>query len=114
MPKNKPLTEQEWVYHYVKSKDKPLPLVMGTKGTWGKNGEPWIILVAGSFNDIMVLCDLHQVPLFHIRKMKIHDLVYYAASITDRTRVKVIMELWQTPLPTNDRTSKSPQSQKSS
>ncbi|WP_134703401.1 hypothetical protein [Ammoniphilus sp. YIM 78166] len=114
MMKQKPLTEQEWVYRYVKNKDKPLPLIMGTKGGWGMNGEPWIILVALSFNDIMVLCDLHHVPLFHIRKMKIHDLTYYAASITDRSRVTEIMESWQTPPPATDTTSASPQSQGSS
>lgn len=114
MIENKPLTEQEWIYRYAKSKDKPLPLVMGTKGTWGMNGEPWIILVALSFNDIMVLCDLHHVPLSDIRKMKIHDLTYYAASITDRLRVKEIMDSWQTLQPVIDTTSASPQSQGSS
>ena len=120
MQKGKPLTEQEWVYRYLKDKDKPLPLIMGTRGTWGMDGIPWIILVAVSYGDIMVLCDLHQVPLSHIRKMKIHNLTYYAASITDPPKVKEVMETWneieakQTPLSTSDTTSRSTQSQESS
>lgn len=95
MAHEKPLSEQEWVYQYVRRSDHPLPIVMGIRGTWGMNGKPWIILVAGTFGDAMVLCDLYKVPLFHIRKMKIHDLVYYAASITDPDKVKEIIRSWK-------------------
>lgn len=94
MAAKKPLSEQEWVYQYVKNSDHPLPVVMGTKGTWGMNNRPWIVLIAGSYGDMMVMCDIHAVPIFHIRKMKIHDLIYYAASITDPQKVKAIMQSW--------------------
>ena len=30
----KVLSEQEWVYNYLQSRKSPLPLVLGTKGTW--------------------------------------------------------------------------------
>ena len=32
----KTLSEQEWVYNYLKSRKNPVPLVIGTRGTWGK------------------------------------------------------------------------------
>ncbi|MEW9668434.1 hypothetical protein [Ammoniphilus sp. 3BR4] len=94
MSNKKPLSEQEWVYQYVKNSQNPLPIVMGTKGTWGMNGKPWIILIAGTYGDAMVLCDIHNLPIFHIRKMKIHDLTYFAASITDPEKVKKIILSW--------------------
>ncbi|RXT03820.1 hypothetical protein [Ammoniphilus sp. CFH 90114] len=97
MREKKLLTEQEWVYQYVQNSNHPLPVVMGTKGTWGKDGNPWIILIAGSYEDLMVMCDIHETPHSHIRRMTIHDLVYYAASITDPATVKQIMHTWADP-----------------
>jgi hypothetical protein len=36
----KNLSEQEWVNNYLQNRDKPLPLVLGTRGTWGINAAP--------------------------------------------------------------------------
>lgn len=94
MSVKKPLSEQEWVYEYVKQSDMPLPVVLGTKGTWGMNNQPWIVLIAGTYPDMMVMCDIHSLPIFHIRRMKIRDLIYYAASITDPEKVKRIIQSW--------------------
>ncbi len=40
----KGVSEREWVYNYLQGKKSPLPVIIGTRGTWGINGKRAIIL----------------------------------------------------------------------
>ncbi|MEK5442874.1 hypothetical protein [Fredinandcohnia sp. FSL W7-1320] len=54
----KTITEQDWVYEYISNRKKPLPVVLGTKGTWTGNRKPMIILIGFTMMDVLVLGDL--------------------------------------------------------
>jgi hypothetical protein len=90
----KTLSEQEWVYNYLQDKEGPIPLVLGTKGTWGINGKGAIILVAFTIPDIMVLRDMHNVVKNPIRKVKYKDIVYFAVNIVDKKQVEYLIDYW--------------------
>ncbi|MFJ5762427.1 hypothetical protein ACIQAA_25530 [Neobacillus sp. NPDC093182] len=92
---NKNLSEQEWVYHYLKNSNKPLPLVLGSRGTWGISGNKAIILVAFTFPDIAVMRDLHNVSKNPIREMKYKDIVYYAVNIVAKKQVEYVIDYWK-------------------
>jgi hypothetical protein len=92
---NKNLSEQEWVYNYLKKRNKPLPLVLGSRGTWGINGNKAIILVAFTIPDIAVMRDLHNVSKNPIREMKYKDVVYYAVNIVAKKQVEYVIEYWK-------------------
>ena len=67
----KNLSEQEWVYNYLQNKKSLLPLIIGTRGTWGINGKRAIILVAFTIPDIMVFREMHNVvknPIIHMNE----------------------------------------------
>jgi hypothetical protein len=88
-------TEPEWVYEYAKSKEKLLPVVMGTRGTWTGNGKPMIILVGFTYVDLLVLADIYGVSQHPIRKMEHKDVTYFAINIINKKRVKEIIEEWR-------------------
>ncbi|MFS0778176.1 hypothetical protein ABC255_19515 [Neobacillus sp. 3P2-tot-E-2] len=92
---NKNLSEQEWVYNYLQKCNKPLPLVLGSRGTWGINGNKAIILVAFTIPDIAVMRDLHNVSKNPIREMKYKDIVYYAVNIVARKQVEYVIYYWK-------------------
>ncbi len=92
---DKPLTEQEWVYQYVKKRESPLPVVLGTRGTWTVQGQPVIILVAFTMVDIMAFRDMHGVPKHPIRTIKYKDMIYYAVNIIGTKSVESIMKFWE-------------------
>jgi hypothetical protein len=92
---NKNLSEQEWVYSYHKNSNKPLPLVLGSRGTWGINGDKAIILVAFTLPDIAVMRDLHNVSKNPIREMKYKDIVYYAVNIVAKKQVEYVIDYWK-------------------
>lgn len=87
-------TEQEWVYDYIKSKKSPLPLVLGTKGTWTGNGKPMIILIGFTLTDVLVLADIYGVSDHPVRIMEHLGLTYYAINIIKKNQVKEIMKEW--------------------
>lgn len=62
------LSEQEWIYNYFKCRDYPLPVVLGTRGNWGIEGEKAIIIVAFTMPDITVFRDIHNASKNPIRK----------------------------------------------
>jgi hypothetical protein len=92
---NKNLSEQEWVYNYIKKGNNPLPLVLGSRGTWGINGNKAIILVAFTLPDIAVMRDLHNVSKNPIREMKFKDIVYYAVNVVDKKQVEYVIDYWK-------------------
>jgi hypothetical protein len=92
---NKNLSEQEWVYNYLKKSTKPVTLVLGSRGTWGINGNKAIILVAFSLPDIAVMRDLHNVSKNPIREMKYKDIVYYAVNIVAKKQVEYVIDYWK-------------------
>jgi hypothetical protein len=92
---NKNLSEQEWVYNYLQKCNKPLPLVLGSRGTWGINGNKAIILVAFTIPDIAVMRDLHNVSKNPIREMKYKDIVYYAVNIVAKKQVEYVIDYWK-------------------
>lgn len=91
----KGLSEQEWVYNYLKNSNKPLPLVLGSRGTWGINGNKAIILVAFTLPDIAVMRDIHNVSKNPIREMKYKDIVYYAVNIVAKKQVDYVIDYWK-------------------
>ncbi|MCQ6281979.1 hypothetical protein [Bacillus sp. EB600] len=91
----KTLSEQEWVYNYLKSRKSPVPLVMGTRGTWGISGKRAIILVAFTIPDIMVFREMHNVVKNPIRKVKYKDIVYFAVNIVDKKQVEYLIDFWK-------------------
>ncbi|MFT4416273.1 hypothetical protein ACLM5H_20625 [Fredinandcohnia humi] len=90
----KTLTEQEWVYQYAKSKERPLPIVLGTKGTWSGNGRPMIFLIAFTIVDLLYLADLYEVAHHPVREMQVKDITYYAININNKKQVKEIIKDW--------------------
>lgn len=91
----KALSEQEWVYNYLQSRKEPLPLVIGTRGTWGINGKRAIILVAFTIPDIMVFREMHNVVNNPIRKMKYKGIFYFAVNIVDKKQVEYLIDYWK-------------------
>jgi hypothetical protein len=91
----KNLSEQEWVYNYLQTRDKPLPLVLGTRGTWGINGQKAIILVAFTLPDIAIIRDMHNVTKNPIREMKYKDIVYYAVNMVAKKQVEYVIDYWK-------------------
>jgi hypothetical protein len=89
------ITEPEWVYEYVRSKKNPLPVVLGTRGTWTGNGKPMIILIGFTLVDVLMLGDIYGVVHHPVREMKHRGLTYYAINITDKKSVKEIIEEWK-------------------
>jgi hypothetical protein len=87
-------TEQEWIYDYVQNKKIPLPLVLGTKGTWTGNGKPMIILIAFTLIDVLALGDIYGVSHHPVRIMEYRELTYYAINIIEKKQVKEIIEEW--------------------
>ncbi|MEH7178143.1 hypothetical protein [Neobacillus vireti] len=88
-------TEQQWVKEYVQRTEKPLPLVLGTRGTWSANGKPMIILIGFTIVDVLLLGDLYGVANHPVRAMKLEELTYYAINIIDRKKIKEIIEEWK-------------------
>lgn len=88
------ITEQDWVCEYVKNKEKPLPVVLGSKGTWSGNGKPMIILIGFSVVDVLALGDLYGVAQNPVREMKQQGITYYAINIVEKKKVKEIMKEW--------------------
>ena len=91
----KTLSEQEWVYNYLQSRKKPVPIVLGTRGTWGINGDRAIILVAFTILDIIVFREMHNVLKKPIRKMKYKNIVYFAVNIVDKKQVEYLIDYWK-------------------
>ena len=91
----KNLSEQEWVYNYLQGEKSPLPLIIGTRGTWGINGKRAIILVAFTIPDIMVFRKMHNVVKNPIRKMKYKDIIYFAVNIVDEKQVEYLIDYWK-------------------
>ncbi|WP_260621128.1 hypothetical protein [Priestia aryabhattai] len=77
------------------SKKKTLPVVLGTRGTWGINGKKVIILVAFTIPDIMVFREMHNVEKNPIRKMKYKNIVYYAVNIVNKKQVEYLIDSWK-------------------
>ena len=91
----KALSEQEWVYNYLQSRKNPLPLVLGTRGTWGINGEKAIILIAFTMPDITVFREMHNVVKNPIRTVKYKNIVYFAVNIVDKKQVEYLIDYWK-------------------
>src|SRR5690606_25295558 len=89
------ITEQEWVYEYVNSRENPLPVVLGTRGTWAANKKPMIILIGMTMVDVLVLRDIYSVSGHPVRKMNYKDITYYAINIIEKKKVKEIIEEWK-------------------
>jgi CO dehydrogenase/acetyl-CoA synthase alpha subunit len=87
-------TEQEWIYDYVQNKKDPLPLVLGTKGTWTGNGKPMIILIGFTLIDVLVMGDIYGVSHHPVRKMEYRGLTYYAINLIEKKQVKEIIKEW--------------------
>lgn len=91
----KALSEQEWIYNYLQSRKRPLPLVLGTRGTWGINGVKAIILVAFTMPDITVFREIHNVAKNPIRRMKYKNIFYFAVNIVDKKQVEYLIDYWK-------------------
>jgi hypothetical protein len=91
----KAMTEQQWVKEYIQSTKNPLPIVLGTKGTWTGNGKPMIILIGFTIIDVLTLGDIYGVAHHPVRSMKVEGLTYYAINIIDKKRVKEIIDDWR-------------------
>lgn len=90
-----PLTEQQWLQKYVEKHPNPLPVVIGTRGTWKVAGTYVIILVAFTEVDIELMASLHGVSHHPVRKMKLSDtLTYYAVNIIKKKQVREIIQSW--------------------
>ncbi len=88
-------TEQEWIYDYLKEKEKPLPVVLGTRGTWTGNKKQIIILVGFTLMDVLTLADIYDVAHHPVRIESYKDITYYAINIVNKKRVKEIIEEWR-------------------
>jgi hypothetical protein len=88
-------TEPEWVYEYLSKTKNPLPIVLGTRGTWTGNKKPMIILIGFTLTDVFILGDMYKVSHHPVREMKYKDIVYYAINIIDKKKVKEIIEEWK-------------------
>lgn len=88
-------TEQEWVTDYIKGKEHPLPVVLGTKGTWTGNGKPMIILIAFSHEDVLTMGEIYGVAHHPVRVMEEKSVTYYAINIINKKKVKAIIQEWQ-------------------
>ncbi|MCH1625319.1 hypothetical protein [Fredinandcohnia quinoae] len=95
MNEKKTLSEQEWVYNYLQDKKSPVPLVIGTRGTWGINGKMAIILIAFTIPDIMVFREMHNVVENPIRKVKYKNIVYFAVNIVEKKQVDYLINFWK-------------------
>jgi hypothetical protein len=91
----KTITEQEWVYEYWSKTVKPLPVVLGTRGTWTGNGKPMIILIGFTVVDLFVLGDLYGVSHHPVREVTFQGITYYAINIIDKKRVREIITEWR-------------------
>jgi hypothetical protein len=89
------VTEQEWVYNYFIDRKKPLPVVLGTRGTWTGNKKPMIILIGFTLADVLVLGDLYGVSHHPVRKMQHQGGTYFAINVIDKKKVKKIIEEWK-------------------
>lgn len=89
------MTEQQWVKEYVTKTDKPIPIVLGTRGTWSGNGKPMIILIGFTFVDVLTLGDFYDVAHHPVRRMIVDDTLYFAINIIDKKKVKEIIEEWK-------------------
>jgi hypothetical protein len=89
------ITEQEWVYEYVLKKKNPLPVVLGSRGTWTGNGKPMIILIGFNLVDLLMLADLYRAAEHPVRVMKHQEITYYAINIIDKKKVKEIINEWK-------------------
>lgn len=92
---NELLSEQEWVYRYLKKNEQPLPLVLGAKGNWGYKGNLMIILISPFEVDVYALAILYGVSHHPIRRVKYKDIIYYAVNIVDKKQVEKIIEEWR-------------------
>lgn len=93
------ITEQEWVSEYAKGKKNPLPVVLGTRGTWTGNRKPMIILIGFTIEDVLVLGDIYRASHHPVREMKYQGILYYAINVIDKKKVKEIIEVWKDPAP---------------
>jgi hypothetical protein len=91
----KTLSEPEWVFQYYLKTEHPLPVVMGTRGTWTGNGKPMIILVGFTIPDVLVLGDIYGVSHHPVREMKYKEITYYAINIIDKKHVNAIINDWK-------------------
>ncbi|WP_102346369.1 hypothetical protein [Bacillus sp. Marseille-P3661] len=89
------ITEQEWVADYAKSKKNPLPVILGTRGTWTINNKPMIILIGFTKEDVLVLGDMYGASHHPVREMKEPTVTYYAINIIDKKKVTEIIENWK-------------------
>lgn len=89
------MTEQQWIIEYIQRTEKPLPLVLGTRGTWSANGKPMIILIGFTIIDVLMLGDFYRVAHHPVRAMKLEEFTYYAINIIDKKRVKEIIADWK-------------------
>ena len=69
--------------------------MLGSRGTWGINGETAIILVAFTLPDITVFREIHNVSKNPIREMKYKDIVYFAVNIVDKKQVEYLIDYWK-------------------
>jgi hypothetical protein len=72
-----------------------LPLVLGSRGTWGIKGKMAFILVAFTLPDIAVMRELHNVRKNPIRAMKYKDIVYFAVNIVAKNQVEYVIDYWK-------------------
>lgn len=61
--------------------------MLGTRGSWGINGERAIILVAFTMLDIEAFRDMHNVAKNPIREIKYRGIVYFVVNIVDKKQV---------------------------
>jgi hypothetical protein len=89
------LTEPDWVYEYMKEREYPNPIVLGTRGTWTGNRKPMIILIGFTLIDVLALGDIYKVSHHPVREMQYPGGTYYAINIIDKKKVKEIIEEWK-------------------
>lgn len=89
------ITEQQWVKEYIAETETPLPIVLGTRGTWTGNGKPIVILIGFTMVDVLTLGDIYGVSHQAVRVMQADGFVYFAINIIDKKKVKDIIEEWK-------------------
>ncbi|OLS40045.1 hypothetical protein BTR25_11245 [Bacillus sp. MRMR6] len=89
------LTEQQFVKEYLHKTKNPLPIVLGTRGTWTGNGKPMIILIGFTLVDVLTLGDIYGVSEHPVREITTDGLTYYAINIIEKKKVKQIIAEWQ-------------------